>query len=59
MHAGSLLAGSDAGAKWAFVDDDVFVDLYNSASAETNEEKRIELSKQAQQRLYDERLAVP
>ncbi len=52
-------AGSDAGAKWAFVDDDVFVDLYNSASAETNEEKRIELSKQAQQRLYDERLAIP
>ena len=54
----SYVATSDV-CQWTFVDDEIFDNLYIECSKETDEAKRIELSKQAQQRLYDECLCIP
>lgn len=52
-------AATRDGCKWAFIDDKEFDDMYIATSNESNEAKRVQIAKDAQQRMHDEVLAIP
>lgn len=59
MTRGYTYCADNAVNQWSFVDDEIFDNLWFEAAKETDEAKRIELSKQAQQRAYDECFSIP